>query len=279
MHDRARSHESGRDWTSPLYAVAVAAALGLEWLLWRFAPYDADKVIAPFAFTLVLAAVPWIGSVNHRERTLALRRRGRWVWFALPAVVVHAGLFALFGPYWRSGETTSMNDLGDVLAALVDDGKMAGLLTDASRNERMRDLALLLRIGADPAVPDAEGKTALEEAASAQVVDALLAGGARVEPARMARAMYRLGERGDAAMLSRLLAAGADPNRVHEDMQGNTALHIAAYLDHGDAVRVLLAAGADPAQKNDNGEDAVAVARRGESRAALAELERVLPRR
>ena len=52
----------------------------------------------------------------------------------------------------------------------------------------------------------------------------------------------------DATAISRLLAAGADPNGKGG---GTTPLHIAAKLGHASAIDALLIGGANPNEKND----------------------------
>lgn len=54
-------------------------------------------------------------------------------------------------------------------------------------------------------------------------------------------------------MVSRLLAAGADPDRA--DAEGRTPLIAAAYMGHAEIVRALLDAGAQIDHADDDGED------------------------
>lgn len=71
-------------------------------------------------------------------------------------------------------------------------------------------------------------------------------------------------ERGDAAEIKRLLAAGADVNAADKD--GGTALDAAAYYGHADCVKILLAAGADVHAVNIDGWTALmAAANRGKT--------------
>ena len=89
----------------------------------------------------------------------------------------------------------------------------------------------LLKSGADPDQPDADGTTPLAWAANKEnleITEALLAGGAKPD----ATSRYRVtplnvaAETGNATILERLLAAGADVNGVSEE--GQTALMTAA---------------------------------------------------
>lgn len=74
-------------------------------------------------------------------------------------------------------------------------------------------------------------------------------------------AIHAATARRNAAMVEKLLRAGANPNQLQAD--GFTPLHAAAM--HGDAaiVGLLLLFGADPRQANAKGEDAIAHARNG----------------
>lgn len=72
-------------------------------------------------------------------------------------------------------------------------------------------------------------------------------------------AIHAAAAKRNAAMVDKLLRAGADPNQVQQD--GFTPLHAAA--QHGDAATagLLLLAGADVSQENAKGEDAATLAR------------------
>lgn len=72
------------------------------------------------------------------------------------------------------------------------------------------------------------------------------------EAAAFAEEVFERARRGDAPMLERLLQSGLPANlRNHK---GDTLLMLASYHGHIDAVRVLLAHGADPLIANDNGQ-------------------------
>jgi ankyrin repeat protein len=71
---------------------------------------------------------------------------------------------------------------------------------------------------------------------------------AQVPPSPAERADYAgltaAAARGDAPLVRRLLAAGADPDV--RDRRGRTPLHVAAFAGHHEAMRALVAGGADP---------------------------------
>jgi hypothetical protein len=249
--------------SSPWFGLAFGAAYGLEWLLWRKAPFVTLGFAALMAFSVVVALVPWLTGLSHPQLAAKLRRRARWIWIALPALVLHVAAFAFFGPYVRSGPSTSGAHAGSIAYGMVSDRAMANHVVAAVRNEDPRDLAFLLRLGADPNVADREGARPIEEAPDVARLRMLVGHGARFEPGGGANALARAAQRGDADMVREQLAAGADPNAA--DAEGWRALHIAAYDDNAAVVRVLLAAGADPALRNDRGETALDVAQRQES--------------
>ena len=104
-------------------------------------------------------------------------------------------------------------------------------------------------------------------------MDALLASGARRHSPAIAASLRSFAAQGDAATLQRLLGAGVDPDTLRrDDRDGFTAAHEAAYSDQAEALRVLLAAGADPSRRDRWGRDVADNARRGRSDGALAVL-------
>lgn len=70
--------------------------------------------------------------------------------------------------------------------------------------------------------------------------------------------LHAAAQRGDAAEIRRLVAAGADVN-VREGY-GRTPLHVATFARQRDAIRALLAAGADPSLLENDRYDAVTIA-------------------
>jgi ankyrin repeat protein len=70
-----------------------------------------------------------------------------------------------------------------------------------------------------------------------------------------AHRMFELARNGGAEELERNLQRGLPPNLTND--KGDTLLMLAAYHDHPDAVRVLLAAGAETDRANDRGQTAL----------------------
>ena len=66
--------------------------------------------------------------------------------------------------------------------------------------------------------------------------------------------LMKAADRGNAAEVQRLLAAGADVNA--KDFDGETALMVAADDGHAAVVKLLLAAGADVNEHDEDGETA-----------------------
>jgi uncharacterized protein len=70
--------------------------------------------------------------------------------------------------------------------------------------------------------------------------------------------LHAAAARGDAAELARLLAAGADPEE--RDVHGRTPLHVAAHGARHDAMRALVTGGADPGAFDRDGYDVLTIA-------------------
>ena len=264
-----------RSWSSPWYPVIFAVAFGLELGLWWRAPFMQVGWQAALALTVVAASVPWIGSVRHRDDSNALRRHGARFAFLVPALLLHAGMAGLYGPYWRSGPGDGSVGVNRILFALRDPEQMSRLMVEAAARpaDAERDLGFFLRLGGDANRPVADGHHPLDAARSAAAADALIAAGAREHSPAIAAPLRLLASEGEAETLRRLLAVGVDPDTLEpDDRDGFTAVHEAAYGNQPDALRVLLAAGADPSRRDRWGRDAADNARRGESEEALAVL-------
>jgi hypothetical protein len=275
LEDQRQHERFSGSWKSPWYPVVFGVAIGVELVLWWRAPFMRLGWQAALALTVVLASVPWVGSVSHRADSEALRRHGARFAFLVPAVLLHAGMAYLYGPYGRSGPGDSSVSVNRVLLALRDPERMSLLMVEAGGRpaDARRDLGFFLRLGADPNRPAADGRFPLDAARSAGAVDALLAGGARKHSPAIAVTLRFLASEGDAETLRRLLAVGVPPDTLEPGEQdGFTAAHEAAYSDHAEALRVLLAAGADPSRRDRWGRDAADNARRGNSGQALAVL-------
>ena len=137
-----------------------------------------------------------------------------------------------------------------VLALLIP-GAMAAVKSDvadaAQRGDKAAVRALILK-KADVNAPQIDGTAALHwavQADDAELTDLLLRSGANVSAATVAGAtpLQLAAINGNAAILGRLITAGADPN-VSLTRSGDTALMMAARTGKADAVRVLLDHGA-----------------------------------
>jgi len=121
-------------------------------------------------------------------------------------------------------------------------------VADAAQHGDKAAVRTLLQAKADVNTPQADGTTGLHWAAQAddlELADLLIRAGAKVSAANVAGAtpMLLASTNGSAAMLQRLLAAGADAN-APLTRSGDTALMMASRTGKADAVRVLLDAGA-----------------------------------
>ena len=121
-------------------------------------------------------------------------------------------------------------------------------VADAVMSGKKDVLRALLQRKADVNVPQVDGTTALHWASRAddlEAADLLLRAGARVSSANRegATPMQLAAINGSAAMIGRLVKAGADPNAPLSS-HGDTALTMASRGGKPDAVKVLLDSGA-----------------------------------
>jgi uncharacterized protein len=131
-------------------------------------------------------------------------------------------------------------------------------VADAMMNRNREALRTLLKEKADVNAAQADGTTALHWAArwdDTESADLLLRAGANAKAANRFKAtpMFLAATNGSAAMISRLLAAGEDPNAVISE-EGDTALMMAARAGNVDALKVLLDRGADVNKSNLRGQ-------------------------
>jgi len=75
------------------------------------------------------------------------------------------------------------------------------------------------------------------------------------ETLALARQLFDLARQGDAEQLAAYVDAGVPPDLTND--KGDTLLVLAAYHQHEDTVRALLARGADHARVNDRGQTAL----------------------
>ncbi len=89
-------------------------------------------------------------------------------------------------------------------------------------------------------------------------------------PAEAARytGLHAAAWQGDAARITQLLAAGADPNP--RDGHGRTPLHVATFAQRRDAIRALANGGADLGRLENDRYDAVTIAAVADDEATLA---------
>lgn len=279
--EEIRSRERALDtWSSPLYPAVFFIGFALEWGLWVDAPFMRLGWIAVLALSLVVASTPWIGSVRHREASAAARRHPARFALLLPALLLHLGAFTLYGPDRRAGSGDSTVTVNQVLMALLDGERMPALLVPAAERTEY-EVRFLLRLGADPNAADADGRYPLDVARDPGVLTLLLDRGGRAHSASVAVILLTMARAGEAGILRRLLAVGVHPDLTLSEMEGYGAAHEAAYMDHAEALRVLLEGGADPGRRTARGETVADYARRGQAEsvlAVLAEFEAESPR-
>ncbi len=162
---------------------------------------------------------------------------------------------------WTLSDATA-EGRADVVSTLIAQGGDANytstrtLLHNAALAGHIAVIDTLIARGAEVDRVDGDGHTALTLAIANDQFDAaralVEAGGLQNLPERSGDALRLALHRGEIDLAMSLLDAGADPNAT-SDGAGNTPLIEAATHDHADAVRALLARGADPntARTND----------------------------
>lgn len=109
-------------------------------------------------------------------------------------------------------------------------------------SDRTEFIGPLIQAGADPDLTNSEDLTALDIATirdNAEAIQALAAGGADLSKNNP---LFRAASFGDLNALRALIAAGANPNQEENQM---TPLQMAAYLGNSEVISILLENGAD----------------------------------
>jgi ankyrin repeat protein len=112
----------------------------------------------------------------------------------------------------------------------------------ASDSGNLKLLDWALSKGADVNATDKYGATALSKASRAEMIEALLARGAKPDLGRHPSPLAEASRRGDVRAVALLLEKGADPNRANAF--GITPLSSAVFRKQPDIVHLLLAGGA-----------------------------------
>lgn len=282
LEDQREYQRIHGSWNSPWYPILFfLVAMPIEWWLWRRAPFMQFGWQIVLGLTIVLAAVPWIGSrsPSHAADSAALRRHPARFAFLLPMVLLHVGVMALYGPYWRSGPGDATVTINRVLVALGNPQTMADLLVEAvartGEREVLRDVGFLRRLGADVNARGGDGRYPLDAVALPDVLVVLLDAGARAHGDQIAVQLQRVIDAGDMVTLERLLALGIDPDLVAaDDASGITAAQWAARWGYVEALESLLAAGARLDHRDGQGRTVLDHARDGGDDGVLAVIAR-----
>ena len=266
-------------WSSPWYpALFFLVAMPIEFGWWWKAPFMQFGWQVLLGLTVVVAAVPWIGSRGHAEDSAALRRHPARFAFLLPMLLLHGGMIALYGPYWRSGPGDGSVTVNRLLKAMVEPAMMANLFVDAvaRSNEEdasvnLRDIGLLRRLGADVNAPADDGRFPLDVASEPEVFAALVDAGARAHSDQIASLLHSAIGAEDATMVAQLLALGIDPDLLRpDDASRISAAQFAARWGYVKALDTLLAAGASLEHRDAQGRSVLDHATNGADEAILA---------
>ncbi len=146
-----------------------------------------------------------------------------------------------------------------VLLTAVNVGAASSDVADAAMKGNRDAVRALLQRKADVNVPQIDGTTALHWAVRVddlELAEMLIIAGANVSAATREGVMplQLAAMNGNAAMLGKLIKAGADPN-APLTQYGDTALMMAARTGKTDAITVLLETGAQGQREGDMGRD------------------------
>lgn len=125
----------------------------------------------------------------------------------------------------------------------------------AAQNGHLKLVSHLISLGADINVKRTDGATALwiaSQMGHTAVVAELLAHGAEVDSTRHdgATPLFKAAHKGYTGLVELLVKRGASLGLLKN---GESALHAAALFDHLSVIKLLLAAGADPQLRNQDG--------------------------
>ena len=160
---------------------------------------------------------------------------------------------------WRNLlEAAATGNVADIDRIAGADKSLLGLTTElgftalheAASEKQPAAVAALLRLGADPEAKDATGKGAIESASDPETIAALEKAGAVTDDTK--KAFLGAAEAGNVAALEEILTRAPKVIDVCDEFQ-NTALHWSAATGHLEAVKLLLAHGANTKLKNDMG--------------------------
>jgi ankyrin repeat protein len=126
---------------------------------------------------------------------------------------------------------------------------------------------MLLDCRADPAIADAEGRSALGISRAKKHSACVVA----LEAAGAMTTVIEAAEAGDFEMVKRASRIGADLNAV--DFHGTPAIHIACARNHAPCVKMLLDCRADPAIADAEGRSALGISRAKKHSACVVALE------